>query len=443
MRPINCLRIAGLVDKRAAGLTESERLRLEEHLASCQSCSAEARTLSALRELVLQAPHGISVPARRRVIRRAMEQGPRRGQTSARRSVHWAAGTAGLAVAAAAVWFLALGPAQERRSLDLAVAPSKQPAAASTQSRVLSGSVKAGGGVLPQGQPVPGDVDLQSPNGATLSLGHARVELRADTRLRWHAQRSTVKLLAGSVHVEVDPKAARRFQVATARFVVLVIGTRFEVTPESVAVVRGKVRILAPDQSLLVEALAAGQTWTPTATVASGVVIGAEGRAGDAEQAKATEPGGEDSAPAAREAKHKGDRRLPPSASALLAKARRLLAAAKVREARRAIDAAIAQATSRQNRAEAQSLRAECALVQGDYAGAIRFYRAVAQRYPDLAAAENALFAAATLETRRGRPAAARALLNAYLERYPGGRFRKEVVVLQRALGAGGVRRPK
>ena len=71
-------------------------------------------------------------------------------------------------------------------------------------------------------------------------------------------------------------------------------------------------------------------------------------------------------------------------------------------------------------------LRAECALVAGDAAGASAAYLHVARSFARLPAGENALFAAARIERERGASAQAARILEQYLERYPDGRFAKE-----------------
>jgi TolA-binding protein len=98
------------------------------------------------------------------------------------------------------------------------------------------------------------------------------------------------------------------------------------------------------------------------------------------------------------------------------------------------VRAALRGNLSRRGRAEAATLLAECALIAGDRGTAARRYLEVASRYPDLAAAENALFAAARLRAESGKRAGARALFERYIRKYPKGRFAPEVTRRLRAL---------
>ena len=130
-------------------------------------------------------------------------------------------------------------------------------------------------------------------------------------------------------------------------------------------------------------------------------------------------------------------RRTAPKASCrtLLERARSLLANDKPEEAFATIRTALTRSPTRSDRAEAKSLQAEYALIQGDLATAAATYRTVATRYKGLPAAENALFAAARIESTRGNKAGAIELLERYLREFPNGRFRKEVVRRLKALG--------
>jgi tetratricopeptide (TPR) repeat protein len=128
-------------------------------------------------------------------------------------------------------------------------------------------------------------------------------------------------------------------------------------------------------------------------------------------------------------------RAAPGESAALLREARAQLAEQHVADARRSLEAALAAARNDGERAEALSLRAECALVAGDLGGAVEAYLRVARSYSSRPAGENALFAAARLEAERGRTAAAATLFERYLSRYPDGRFVKEAGQRLRDLG--------
>jgi hypothetical protein len=76
----------------------------------------------------------------------------------------------------------------------------------------------------------------------------------------------------------------------------------------------------------------------------------------------------------------------------------------------------------------AERLRlAEQAQIAGKLELAIERYTDVATAFPGAAEAESALYAAARLEVRLGRAARAKSLLEAYLARYPRGRYVDDV----------------
>jgi TolA-binding protein len=86
-------------------------------------------------------------------------------------------------------------------------------------------------------------------------------------------------------------------------------------------------------------------------------------------------------------------------------------------------------------RAEALSLRAECSIVDGNVAAAVRQYLQVADGFGRLPAAQNALFAAARLEAERGRRDRAAELFARYLARYPHGSLADDAARRLGALG--------
>jgi hypothetical protein len=114
-------------------------------------------------------------------------------------------------------------------------------------------------------------------------------------------------------------------------------------------------------------------------------------------------------------------------AERLLDQARSELAARKIAAARTLIETVLKARLMPAERAEALSLRADCFLVERDPGSAAQAYRQVAEEFAQLPAGENALFAAARLEAERGAQTTANDLFERYLERYPRGRFVKEV----------------
>jgi hypothetical protein len=414
MSAIGCTRASLLLQKRASGLDEAEQLRLEEHLSGCESCSRDARALALLRDLALQAGSPLAAGARERAVLRAISAGEPVRPARRPRALPALAAAAAVAMAAAVTglffWLPKSGPqpGSPVAGVQSARAPNLAPAA----DRVLSGAISAGGREIPAGGGVKSGVVLESRSGARLDLGFAQLELRADTRIKWMKERSSVELLAGALQAEV--KTGYPFQVVTDRFLVLVAGTRFEVSRLQVKVHRGRVRVLSREGDALLAELGPGESWKHEPTAVAGSATAGPQTA---------------SAPGER-------RQAPLSGRALLALARRHLSEARTGEARRMVAAALGRNLSREERAEAETLLAECRLVAGDRAAAARRYLRVASRYPELGAAENALFAAARLRAESGEAAAARTLFERYIQQYPNGRFQTEVNRRLRSLRA-------
>jgi hypothetical protein len=209
--------------------------------------------------------------------------------------------------------------------------------------------------------------------------------------------------------------------VGTARFDVKVLGTRFEVTLDRVSVEHGHVLVVAPDNSLLAD-LHGGESYAyaPPSAAASA----------HARSVRETARG-------AKTAARRSDAAAPRAdAAALIDRARGELGGKQVGAARATIDSALALSPEPRLRAEALTLRAECALVDGDQGAAVEAYLRVARAFSELPAGENALYAAARLEAERQRSAAAAQLLERYLDRYPQGRFEREARARLRALSA-------
>jgi hypothetical protein len=261
-------------------------------------------------------------------------------------------------------------------------------------------------------------VTLRATQVARVALAHGTLELTAGTTLRWDRDARQVTLEHGSVTADVDPNAGQRFRVQTRRFTVHVLGTRFTVDQDGVSVERGKVAVLAPDGTVWVAALTAGEHFTAAEESAQAPAPEATDTLADADAAAHDV--------ATRESPRARDGRSLRQARALLAQARAQLAAGDTLTASGTVGEALASAGTRADRAEALSLRAECSLVAGDFERAIAGYLRVSRAYANLPAGQNALFAAARLQAERGQRAAAVGLLTRYLGRYPRGRFVSE-----------------
>jgi tetratricopeptide (TPR) repeat protein len=211
---------------------------------------------------------------------------------------------------------------------------------------------------------------------------------------------------------------------------VQVLGTRFTVALREVSVERGRVRVVAPD-GREVRVLVAGQRYS----VADGgnVLAPVAPLVHEAHEANDTDEAhgaGHASEPSAEPHRAHVDGAL------LLSDARTQLADRQLERARASVDAALSAQLAPSERAEAMTLRAECALMAGDHAAAVQAYLRVARSFAQLPAGENALFSAARLEMERGRNQEAQRSLQQYLARYPQGRFVKETRLRLRTLGA-------
>jgi hypothetical protein len=410
-----CMRSGVLLERQASGLSAADALRLEEHLADCAQCRADAETLQGLRTLSTQTAPQLGRAARERAIRNALREAqglpvaaahPVRGM---RAPVAIAA-----ALGAAAALLIALRPSMAPTSPSPSQERARPPQAAVAVrvDRVLSGELLIDGRAAAAGASLDTTSLLRAPQAATLALAHAKVELASGSALRWDAATHSVHLQSGSLLADVDEAPHAPFAVVTPRFTVLVLGTRFAVTLDGVRVERGRVRVTAPDGRVLADAVLAGERFA---------YQDAEAPAAEADVR----------APAQRSVRAEA---LHPQLGALLREVREHLAAQRLPRARELLDQAATLPGAPAERADAMSLRAECALLSGDHADAIETYLKVARRFGQLPAGENALFAAARLEAERARGAAASQLLERYLQRYPKGRFVKEAQARLRTL---------
>lgn len=463
MMRVACIRAEWLLERRTAGLTSADALRLEEHLSDCERCSEQARLLSGLGALLHASTEtSLSLAARERVVAGAFRQ-VLSAQAAARAwqppPLRTMAPMAALGALCGLVLGLALRGNPAATPAPSAGANLSTPANTSAalhgspKDRVLKGQLAIDGQIAGEGSALAADAALVADEPASLALAQATVELAAGTHARWQSAERRLRLEAGSVRADVDPRPHRSFTVETPDFSVLVLGTRFEVSLEGVSVERGRVRVLAKDGRVLAAMLGPGQRFAlahDAHAEGSTEAARADAHASVPKLASPVRftgrspvrigpqtPAGRILPPAAATPAPTVPPAAPsPDAAALIAAARSELAAKRVSGARQRIDAALALAPAQSLRAEAMSLRAECALVEGDLGGATAAYLSVANEFGQLPAGENALFAAARVEADRGRKAAAIEGLNRYLGHYPHGRFVKEAKARLRELGA-------
>ena len=394
---MSCGQVGRLSVASAGGhATEAERLELEAHFATCARCAAEhAIVLGATRALRSAEPGVLSSAARERV-RRAALAGRAHAPVTARRFGWPLAGGAVLAMAAAvAIWIGVRNPS-ELSVIGGDVTVAAAPAA--------PGQQPGGGGAV---QAVQGMI-VRSARGGEVKLADASTALAPATEIVWRHERRVVELREGSLTVDVVHRPGQHFEVRTPRFVVEVVGTRFSVDLAGVRTERGTVRVLSLDRKLI-GTLEGGHAWrlpTPRAETPPPT------------PAEAPEP------PAAPPAIVAAPAPAEDGSAIRLARARRALARGKAGEARRIVKPLFG--LGRDVAAEARAIHAESYLSEGRHEDAVAAYRVVFRDFPLTPQAESALYAVAQLESEHGRPAEARTALQAYLARYPHGRFAKE-----------------
>jgi hypothetical protein len=403
-----CWRTARLIERRAAGLSEAERLRLEQHVATCSACREQSTLLNRLAELSDRAALSLHPTASsERLIARALAGADRRrllpeASTVGRARPRFA--QLALAFAVLLVLGVVCGSALSRFARTRG--PSAAPLASGADSRqtvatVLAGSVFLGERELTRGSPLPEQRELALSGPSEIAVAHAHVRSDAPAEVSWDGAHSLLQLRRGAVDVSVDPAPKRPFSVETARFRVDVMGTEFHVDLRHVRVSRGRVRVLAPDGALLTE-LSAGQEYAlPDAPPSA---------------ASATLPDASAAPTVASE----------PDCKERLAAARHALATGDLAAARRELSSALGQHPSPAQLAEIHMLLGDAARLAGDSARASSEYLSVFQRFPRLPVAEAALFSAARAEQRAGRLAHARELFESYLSHYPSGQFRSQ-----------------
>jgi TolA-binding protein len=389
----SCLRAGSLIAARAAGLSRADGLWLEEHIHACMPCTREAELLSGVRAILLDAEPELSSEARNRAIRRSLHA-HRRGTASPTSRAPVRPFMMGLGFATALALLAIAGMLRRDDASGVATPPA---VAAAAIPRVEQPVV-----VMSDADRLQAGARVHTKERVHVIFAHASVELAPGSDAQWNGASRELSLRSGAVIVEVDPEPHRSFSVATNDFRAEVLGTRFEVTPSSVSVSRGRVRVAALDGRERA-VLNAGERYDLEAEAA----VLAPKRAKRSEARKPVS----NAAPTPV---------LPPDVAALLTEARDALATDRFEQARRAIDRALSAQPAGATRAEALTLRAELLSAQGNRAGAVAAYLEVATRFQSMPAGENALFAAARMHD---DAAAAKKLLAQYLERYPRGRF--------------------
>ncbi len=404
-----CATARKLIARRRSGLSAAERLRLEEHVTACTACCEEARALDAFAQMIDVHAAGGRPSRHARAITRVLNatseaEIPAPAPASPSRAAPYLlagamaiAGILGVAAHRAGWGTGDGGPGEALPTLAAAdelerpAGPPEPPVSSDEPEpladRLDAGDLRMAGAAVAPGASIRPGSALSTDGGAELALGAAIVELEAGGSAVWDLDRTTLRLERGVVRARVEPEERSRFRVVTDRFAVEVIGTEFEVTSDGVAVEQGTVRVTSPEGEVFAARLEAGESWS-------------------VDELPRAEP--------------------EVDVSERLARARTRLARGDVRGARALIREARRADPSRVERAEAETLLAESALVAGDRARAAERYLAVAESYARLSAGENALFAAARIERELGHDARAAELFERYINRYPNGRFRAD-----------------
>jgi hypothetical protein len=410
---LGCTRAGVLLERQGSGLSEAEQILLEDHLAGCDRCFADAKALRAMGELSssFAGEHFLVEQQRERALVRALDLSKRRAPSERRRPrLVFALPLAAAGLALSSGLLIWSGTSREG-------------------DRVLSGFVSTVERPIALGETIPSNTVLTAGNDATLAVAHARAHLAAGAEVVWRADVETLILQSRAIDVSVDPQPHRRFRVITDHFSVEVMGTRFHVDALGVRVSEGVVQIRGTDGAILVEHLGPGQSYTVPAPVEAPAK---PPELSTVEASPAPEAPSRNVAPANHRARFEPRSSAP--ASAELAKARRALSEGDISGARSVLADVRARRLVRRDQAEADTLEAECALVARDSEGAVSRYLEIARAYGDLPAGENALFAAARIEADAGHKDKAVEHLDAYLAAHPHGRFHEEAIARLSAL---------
>lgn len=402
-------------------LEAARELAVHAHLETCADCRRRAalwgRLVPVMRRLVPEPPGPLR--ARRMEVeierRLAERPPPRRAQG---RLLAWG----GLAVAAAAAAAIVLGA-----RLRSGEGPSLERPVLTARVTALGGTARAGALALRTGSAIAPDqpIDVDPGGVTTLALADASLTVEGPARLTVSGDLAHVALGLdrGTLTAEVAHRApGATFAVRTREARVEVRGTRFTVQAGAgrsmVAVREGRVAVFAGDGAE--RAVAAGER-----VAVEGATFVAEPR-----QAPAAD------APAPPEAPRSCER-SGPSCELAARKARASMRAGEAARALRLVESAMA---ARLDCAEASPgpsschdelryLRAEALRQDGRFDAAVTAYKALDHRGAPAAMRQNAFYAAAQLEQRLRRPAAARADFERAFTAAPAGALREEALL--------------
>jgi hypothetical protein len=409
----SCHEVADLIGSDSAQLNEAARLRLEHHLEECADCRQDLALARSARDLFPQSSPVLQESSRERALSRALARAAAGNVVSQRaRPRGLVYGTAFVSAAAAALLlWTGRGESPRVAAPKVASAPvsARAPEGALRQTEAREQTKLVERGSLADSE---SDAWIDVSSAQVMHFAHARVEVAGNSRLKFDRAGSVLSLERGRVDLDVDPSAGKVFWVHTQTFRVQVLGTQFSVTPEQVSVREGHVQVSDHQGKVLARDLAGGTTFS--------LQHGPETRTAPA---------------SATAAQTTAARASLPEPAIALDRARKFLANGQTQLAAQLLDGLKRAHLSRQERAEASTLRAEIALLEHNLGGALKQYEVLGRRFGDLPAGENATFAAAQLAARTA-PARERALLESYLAHYPKGRFADEARAKLRKLAA-------
>jgi hypothetical protein len=384
----SCRTVRPWLHRDSASIDEADRLVLEEHVQGCSDCLRDRDSLLGVRALVHVLPtRPLRANEVQRVIAKALldtrEQEPAREPFVAGRS-RWA--VLGFAVAMIAVLVVWIATRTDEPAV----------VAMDTGPRVIDTPTE-------------------------------HVEIAAASVYRWTPD--VLWLDEGTA--AIDARRTTPLRITTPRFFVDATRAEYRVTTTNVTVTRGTVRVFGSYGEMIVPALHAGETWT-LPYIAAGASASGDGSsdanaAGTGPAASGDGSSDVNAAAGTGDSTSSGDAgadsRDPSAAAMHLSRARKAFARSECKAVRTQATAALATDATRAQAAEAHTLLAECAQLEGRLDEAAASYDSIATRFAGLPAGETALIALARLEHNRGNTSAARGAYQRYLKRYPEGRF--------------------